>query len=266
VISVHQPLGYALLGTDDPVPFDVRNSQGPSEFLIVCEHGGRKIPARLESLGLGPDDLARHIAYDIGAAELSARMAELLDAQLLLQPFSRLVIDCNRPPHAPDSIPAISDGTRVPGNAEISLEERRARFAEIHRPFELRVREAYLARSTGGRRTILLNVHSFTQQMRSTGDIRVCEVGLLFNRDSRLALAMFKELRALSPQIAVVLNEPYDVTDDGDFTIPVHGERAGIPHVMIEVRNDLISDDLGREHWARTLCTAAVRALRRLPD
>jgi predicted N-formylglutamate amidohydrolase len=242
-----------LLQAGDPEPVEWINSAGPSAIFLTCEHAGRAVPAALGDLGVAPEEMDRHIAYDVGAEGLARFLSERLDAALILQRYSRLVIDCNRPLQAEDCVVALSDGTVVPINADVGDLDRRRRYVEIHQPLHEAIAVALDQRLAGGNPLFLVSVHSFTPVMRSTGAVRDFELGLLYNRDARFAERLADAFGAANPDVTVKLNEPYVVDDVSDYTIPVHGERRGIPHVLLEVRNDLIKDESGQREWAERL-------------
>lgn len=220
----------ALLGPGDPAPL-IRRA-GRSGWLVTVEHARRAVPRRLGDLGLPPGEIDRHIGWDPGALELGLAMAERLGATLLAQPYSRLVIDCNRPWGAPDLVPAASDGTVVPANAGLSQAELRARWDAIHAPFHAAVAEA--ARTARG----LLAVHTYDPQRRSDGAVRPWPVGLLWRQENPLASGLARALAREAAALPLGLNRPYEIEDASDYTIPVHAEPRRLPHVLIEVRND----------------------------
>ncbi|MCZ4351679.1 N-formylglutamate amidohydrolase [Roseovarius aestuarii] len=251
-----------LLAQEDPSPVEVVNRSGASPVLLLCEHAGRAVPASLAQLGLEPCEMEKHIAWDIGAAATARHLAALLGAPLVLQAYSRLVIDANRPLSAPDCIPDISDGVLIPGNTGLDTDARIQRFEEIHKPLHDTVAALLDQRKADGRPGVLVTIHSFTPHFG--GQDRAMAVGLLFNRDSRLAEALRDALAEIVSDHTVVLNAPYAVDDVGDYAIPVHGEQRGIPHVLIELRNDLIDDEAGQERWAAYVYEALNIALTRL--
>ena len=242
-----------LLSASDPDPVEWINPDSASRFFLTCEHAGRAVPSALRDLGVAPQEMDRHIAYDVGAEGVARGLAERLAAPLVLQRYSRLVIDCNRPFEAADCIVQMSDGTAVPANADLSEEERRSRFSEIHEPLHSAIAAALDRRQADAVQTVLVSVHSFTPVMRATGAVRDFELGLLYNRDARFAERLAQTFRAANPDVSVRLNAPYHVDDESDYTIPVHGERRGIAHVLVEIRNDLIQNAGGQEEWAERL-------------
>jgi predicted N-formylglutamate amidohydrolase len=238
-----------LLGADDPAPVSVSNPQGRSAFLLVCDHAGRRVPARLGDLGVGSADWERHIAWDIGAAGVCAVLGPLMDAMCIEQVYSRLVIDCNRTPGHPTSIPPRSDGTEVPGNQGVAEDERAARVAEIFQPYHAAIAAEIDRRQTLGRPVVLIAMHSFTPVMG--GVARPWHAGVLHNRDPRLGRALAAHLRAAGYHVGD--NEPYAVSDESDYSVPVHAEARGLAYVELEIRQDLIADPAGQAHWATLL-------------
>lgn len=248
-----------VLSPRDPRPVDLVNEQGASPFILSCEHAGRAVPERLGDLGVPIAEFDRHIAYDVGAENVSRQLSELLDAPLALQRYSRLVIDCNRPLEAPDCMPAVTDGTPVPANRALSEETRHRRFVEIHQPFHDALAALLDRREASGRPSVLISVHSFTPQLLG-GPMRPWHVGALSNRDASFATRFLDALREANPTIVAAHNEPYVVDDASDYTIPVHGEKRGLPHALLEIRNDLIGDEEGQARWARLIADALVAA------
>lgn len=251
---------FALLDHDDPAPVRVLRPDGSSDFVLAADHAGRAIPRRLGTLGLAASELQRHIAWDIGIAGVTARLSDALDATAILQMYSRLVIDCNRGHGVDSSIPTISESTEIPGNRDLSPAERAARQREIFAPYHGRIRAVLDARERARRRTVLIAMHSFTPVYKK--EKREMQVGVLYNRDARLAHILLELLRA-EGDLVIGDNAPYAVSDATDYTVPMHGERRNIPHVEIEIRQDLISDEAGQAEWAarfaRLLSAADVR-------
>ncbi len=182
-----------LLAPDDPLPVRVLRPEGRSDFVVTADHAGRAIPKRLGMLGLPEDELARHIAWDIGIAGVTERLSEALGAAAVLQNYSRLVIDCNRQPGLDSSIPTISELTAIPGNEGLSSDEREARQREIFQPYHARIEQLLESRSASGRRTLLIAMHSFTPVFKSVA--RKVDIGVLYNRDARLPYIMLDLLR-----------------------------------------------------------------------
>lgn len=252
-------LSAGLLGAGDPYPVELGRLHGRSEIFLTCDHAGRHLPESLGTLGLKASDLDRHIAWDIGAGGLAERMSERLDAALVLQRYSRLVIDCNRPLTAPTSIAQVSEATEIAGNQGLSPQQVHARVREVFDPYHDRIDAELELRRRSGRRTVLVSVHSFTPVFH--GEARPWHVGLLYNRDPAFAHILSDAFEGCG--FVVGHNEPYSVSDVTDYTIPVHGERRGIPHVMIEVRQDLIEKEAGQDEWADRLAGLLGQALAR---
>jgi predicted N-formylglutamate amidohydrolase len=237
----------SLLQPDEPSPVRVLRADGQSDLLFTADHAGRLIPHRLAQLGLPESELARHIGWDIGIAGVTEQLSAELDATAVLQTYSRLVIDCNRDPTVPSSMPEVSEATEIPGNRALSQEQREARRQAIFEPYHGRIRALLDARAAAGRRTVFIAMHSFTPVFKR--ESRAMQVGVLYNRDARLANILLELLRA-EGDLVVGDNAPYAVSDVTDYGVPVHGERRGLPHVEIEIRQDLITDAAGQAAWA----------------
>jgi len=232
----------------DPVTFD--NETGRSVFFLTCDHAGRAIPRRLDRLGLPEHETRRHIAWDIGIGAVGRQLSRLLDAAVVLQTYSRLVIDCNRDPKVPSSIPEISETTEIPGNRGLTEAARSARIDTIFRPYHETIGGALDRRAAAGRASALVALHSFTPVFK--GVSRPWHAAVLYNRDARLAQFLF-ELLSGEGGLVVGDNEPYAVSDLTDYTVPVHAERRGLPYVEIEIRQDQITDPAGQTAWAERL-------------
>jgi predicted N-formylglutamate amidohydrolase len=239
-----------LLGANDVDPVVEKNSTGRSPFLFTSDHYGRLIPKVLGDLGLPEGELVRHIAWDIGIAGVAERLAALLDAHLIAQRYSRLVIDCNRPPHVASSIPILSEATTIPGNDGISREAASLRKRAIFDPYHQRIDAVIDQRLQEKRPTLLVSLHSFTPVY--AGVARPWHIGTLYHRDTTLPPLLLAALRA-EGDLVVGDNEPYAVGDETDYTIPVHGEARGLVNSGIEIRQDLIADESGQQQWAERL-------------
>jgi predicted N-formylglutamate amidohydrolase len=240
----------SLLEPGEPAPVTLENEAGNSVFFLACDHSGRAFPRRLGTLGLPEHETWRHIAWDIGIGGVGRELSRLLDAAVVLQTYSRLVVDSNRDPEVPSSIPEISETTQIPGNHGLGKAERAARVDAIFRPYHNAIAAALDRRRAEGRASVLVALHSFTPVFK--GVARPWHVAVLFNRDSRLAHPLAELLRA-EGGLMVGENEPYAVSDLTDYTVPVHGERRGLPHVEIEIRQDLIARPEGQRDWAERL-------------
>ncbi|ARQ00058.1 N-formylglutamate amidohydrolase [Pseudorhodoplanes sinuspersici] len=243
--------GPSLLAPEEPAAVVVLRPEGSSPFLLVSDHAGRRIPKKLGDLGVSESELRRHIAYDVGIEPVVRFMAEELDAPAILQPYSRLVIDCNRPFQAPTSIAPLSEDTPVPGNVKLTRGEIEARQREIFAPYHNAITTELDRREREDLPAFLVAMHSFTPVYK--GMERPWHSGVLYNRDSRFAAFILRLLRE-EDAMTVGDNEPYMVSDDTDYTIPVHGEQRGIPHVAIEIRHDLIETESDQRAWAERIC------------
>ncbi|MGC2032004.1 MAG: N-formylglutamate amidohydrolase [Steroidobacteraceae bacterium] len=242
-----------LLAPDEPPPFIEVGRQGRSNFVIVVDHASPRIPRRLQNLGLPASELQRHIAWDIGALGVARQTAAALDAVLVAQNYSRLVIDCNRDPAVASSIPRVSEASEIPGNATLSEADIAARRVEIFDPYHNRLRVLLDERAAAGRTTILVAQHTMTNFYH--GVHREMHAAVLYNRDRRFAGLVLERLRR-EKELLIADNEPYFVSDATDYTIPRHGEARGLPHVEIEIRQDLVGDAAGQTEWAHRITRA----------
>jgi predicted N-formylglutamate amidohydrolase len=252
-----------LLAPDDPPAFTVDNENGTSPFLIVADHAGKQMPRRLGALGLASADRARHIAWDIGAGAVADRIAKTLDAFVIRQNYSRLVIDCNRAPSAPTSILSVSELTPVPGNVGLTATQKLTRRRDIFDPYHNRIALELERRRDAGQPTTLISVHSFTPVFKSVA--RRWHVGVLYNRAPRFAHSLLELLRS-EQGLSVGDNEPYSLSDETDYTVPVHGEQRGLDHVEIEIRQDLVTDEAGQKKWAALFARLLPQAYERLNE
>ena len=252
-----------LLAPDEPSPVQVLRPAGRSDFFLTADHAGRAIPRKLGRLGLTDADMERHIAWDIGIAAVTDRLSAALDATAVLQTYSRLVIDCNRDPSWPSAMPEISEHTTIPGNLNLTPADREARVAAVFTPYHDRIAALLDARKAAGRRTILVAMHSFTPVFK--GESRAMEVGVLFDRDDRLARIMLDLLRA-EGDLTVGENAPYAITANSDYSAPVHGDARGLVHVEIEIRQDEIVEPPGQMAWADRFARLLTAADARLKE
>lgn len=227
---------------------EVEGSERAGQYLIVCEHASRRIPENLEDLGLGPEHLESHIAWDIGASGVARELAVRLGGPLVSGAISRLVYDLNRPPSAHDATPAQSEATIIPGNRGLSTAEREARVEHVYRPFE-RALDAAIRQRPG--LEALVTVHSFTPVW--FGEPRDVEIGIVCGRDARLAERVLHVARDAAPGRDIRLNVPYGPEHGVAHTLDRHGAANGLPSVMIEIRNDLIADEANHAALAADL-------------
>lgn len=230
----------------------IENAGGVSPVLLVCEHASLRLPKALGTLGLAPDALSAHIAWDPGALAVARRLSVALDATLIFQNFSRLAYDCNRPPESPDAMPEVSEVFDIPGNRNIGAADRQARIDGIYRPWQRTLSEAIAARRAEGRETVIVTIHTFTPVYK--GRERAVEIGILHDSDRRFADAMLAEAGQASGY-RVERNEPYGPQDGVTHTLVEHGLANGLLNVMIEVRNDLVSDEMGQARVSSLLET-----------
>ncbi len=252
----------SLLQLHDVYPVGHLHQHANTPILLVCEHAGNAIPSQLGTLGLSPAELQSHIGWDIGALAVAWELANNLPGELIYQKYSRLVVDCNRPLGVPDFIPEVSAGISVPDNVRLSDAQRAQRIREIWQPFSAVIEKTFDDREQRSVPTVLVCIHSFTPTLN--GVDRPWHMGLLFNHDDELATVLAHHLRVEAPDTVIGMNEPYVVADDEDHTIPRFGEARGIPHVLIEIRNDLIRNAAGQAHWGQVLTCSLQRCLEEL--
>lgn len=230
------------------------NSPGRSPFVLVCEHASNRLPEAFGDLGLSRVQRLMHIAWDPGALAVALQLSELLDAPLIHSTVSRLVIDCNRAADAIDLVPAISERTRIPGNAALSDAERAHRLATYHAPFHAAVEDLLERREAAGEPAILVTIHSFTPVYKDVP--RPWPIGLIHGTDPRFTAALRDALAAEEPALNIGWNEPYSALVGVTYTLERHGDGRGIPSTMIELRHDEVLAPSGVATWAGRLARA----------
>lgn len=226
----------------------VLNKDGQSPIIFVCDHASNYIPYHHLQLGLTEAQINDHIGWDIGAAALTERLSQILDAPAILAGYSRLLIDCNRHLEAHDLIPTVSDKILISGNVDISETERAFRLENYYEPFHRAVAEVLdLASATA---QTVIAIHSFTPRMNNFD--RPWHLGLLFEEEHPLITSMAQKCETFE-DIVVGMNAPYDPKDGTYHTMSRHAKPRGLRHAMIEVRNDLLRDETGIELWAQRL-------------
>lgn len=238
-----------LLALDEPPPYGVVNPDGTSPYLLLCEHASPRIPRILGDLGVPEAERMRHIGWDIGAQALGLHLAHALDAALFSAGYSRLVVDCNRPEGNPSLMPEVSESTPVPGNRDLSDAARAARMEALFHPFQAAVSRRLDLRQAAGLRTLVVGVHSYTPVFKDVE--RPWHAGILYGEARAFGTGLLHEL-AKEPDLILGDNEPYRIDAD-DYTVPVHGDRRGLPALLIEVRNDLIDTPAGVAEWGERL-------------
>lgn len=236
-----------LLTDSDLAPVDWANRDSAAEVVLLCEHAGNAVPEILGDLGVSSDVLNSHRGWDIGAEALARAIADGLNAPLILQRYSRLVIDCNRPPQHGDSVLTVSDGVDLPGNKQLSAIQVAQRVTAIFEPLDAALHEVFDAAP----RRAAFSIHSFTPKMN--GQDRPWHAGLLCRTDMATAASLQKAIGAIAPDKTVALNEPYRIDDASDWFIPAHAEPRNLRHTLIEIRNDELSSPEGITFWADVL-------------
>jgi predicted N-formylglutamate amidohydrolase len=246
----HPLTARTLIGRDDPAPFVVLEEHGRAPALVVCDHASRAFPGSLNRLGLPELPSWQHIAWDIGAGELARGLAHALDAPAVLAGYSRLVVDCNRSPDDEEAFRKESDGWTVPGNQHLTTDDRHLRLASFFDPYHECIEAALGGFRGRGIVPLLVAVHSFSPTL--AGNTRPWHAGVLWDRDEANAQRLLAGLRA-EKGLVIGDNEPYSGKHPANYTIDHHAKAHGLPHVCIEVRQDLLSSPAGIERWVRLL-------------
>jgi predicted N-formylglutamate amidohydrolase len=223
--------------------FEVRRDSGKGPYVIVCDHASNHVPDELEHLGLTSSDLSRHIAWDIGAAAVAEILSERFDSPVVFSGTSRLVVDCNRHPDAPDLIPQVSDGTIIPGNCNLTESDRAERLKNYFQPYHETIEQVLNGRD----RVIFLSIHSMTECLN--GDLRPWPVALSSYEDRTMAEPVIESLRS-SNEFPVGDNQPYDLDPKVDYSTPHHALTRGLRHLQVEFRQDEIATKEGQKLWA----------------
>ncbi len=236
----------------------VLRREGSSQFVILCDHASGEIPAELDNLGLPPAELARHIAWDIGAAGVAEALSEIFDAPAVLSPVSRLVIDCNRHLDAADLIPERSDGTVIPGNVNLSAAARAQRIERWFEPYHAAVEAILDERAARGAAFIVLSIHSMTDNL--AGSHRPWQIALSSHHDRGLVQPILDIMRR-SGDIEVGDNQPYSMEPTIDYSVPFHALRRNLPYLQVEFRQDQVQDAESQVRWAKRFASALTEAL-----
>jgi len=244
------PKARSLVGANDPPAVSIFNTDGAARLVLVADHAGRAFPAAMRRLGLDSWVLGRHVAWDIGTDQLVRALAVRLDATAIIANYSRLLVDTNRSPGDPSLIPATSDGIEVPGNQGLTSADREARLQTFYYPYRRAIEDALDRFRSRGIAPALVAIHSFTPEM--AGVPRPWHAGVLWDKDPRIAQPLLQRLRA-HVDLQIGDNQPYSGRHPADYTIDHHGEAARLPHVSIEVRQDLIESDDGAARWSAVL-------------
>jgi len=241
----------SLIKEGDPEPYTILNVDGKASILLICDHASPAIPRDMQRIGLDRSTLKQHVAWDIGAEDVTRRLSKNLDAMAVLSGYSRLLIDVNRHPGDLNSIPEKSDTTIIPGNLKLSKKQQLERLESFFWPYHQSVSNALALLWRRGPTPALISIHSFTPTLN--GEKRHWDISVLWNRDPRLALPLLEKLKNIKGgSYHVGQNEPYSGKKNG-YTIDIHAGVAGLPNCAIEIRQDLINTSNGAKFWADTL-------------
>lgn len=244
---------WPLVGPGDPEPFTILNARGDAPFLLVADHASRAFPAAMNQLGVADWVLDKHVAWDIGSDAITRHLAERFNAPAIMAGYSRLIVDLNRQLTHPSAFIPVSDGIAIPGNLELSDEDREMRTRSFFRPYHEAIRRHLREALDRGHVPALISVHTCTPVFDRL--VRKWHVGVMWDKDPRIAKRLLDNLNAM-PGVCVGDNEPYSGQHPNDFTIDYHAERNGLPCVGIEVRQDLVDTDEGARQWANILADA----------
>jgi len=255
---MNEILASTLIGKTDPAPVEMIHGDAVSDLVLICEHAGRAIPKSLGSLGISADVLNSHRGWDIGAAEVARKISGQLESPLIMQCYSRLVIDCNRPPFTAESIPYSSDCVDIPGNINASHSEKAERVREIFDPMDRAITTLF---ETPRRATF--SIHSFTPELG--GKSRPWHAGFLTRESMNTARCLIQALASRHPDLTLAINQPYSIDSETDWFIPRYAEAREVPHCLIEIRNDQIDHPEGAAFWAELLSVSIAEVMEQLP-
>ena len=248
----------SLLTSQDPNPVEIIPASTPSPVLLVCDHAGDRIPLKLQEHSLPPEDMARHIAVDINAELVARVIAAEMNSTLVIQRYSRLVVDVNRPESSSELMPKISDETLIPFNQNISASERKARLDEIYFPYHNRIHELLDERRNSP--SALVVIHSYTPRL-SNGDFREWHIDLMSRTSMDFVHSLQNKIETAHPNLNVGISQVFQMHDKRDYTLPHHGESRDIPNASIEIRNDMLGSKEDIDGWGKLLAACLSAAL-----
>lgn len=236
------------------------NINKKSNVLLICDHASNRIPQGMQHLGLADYQLGRSLAWDIGAWKVAKELSDRLSAPLIGSGYSRLVIDCNRPLEAIDSIPSQTEGVCIPGNIALDDTQRQQRIEYIYWPYHRAIKQQIEAMQEENQCVILISIHSFTSVMQGTE--RPWHIGITYNKDKRVSSLLLENLSRHAGELCIGDNQPYPVSRETDASIPIHGEKNGLPNVLIEIRQDQLVNTESGERIIEVLYNAIHSTMR----
>ncbi|MEM9533768.1 MAG: N-formylglutamate amidohydrolase, partial [Pseudomonadota bacterium] len=243
-----------------PPAYECLNADSPARAVLICDHASNRVPAVLNDLGLDHQARNRHIAWDMGAGKMTRFLARYLNVPAVLAGYSRLVMDLNRLPDTPDAYPEVSDFTVIPGNQGLSQEDRDLRRRSLFEPYHGAIERQLDQVRARGERPALVAIHSYTQELLAGGGQRPWHIGVLYEKDPRIARGLLKAL-SMSTDVQAGDNQPYSGAHEHDYSVDTHGEAAGIACCGIEVRQDLLATAQSFHYWATILGDALAETL-----
>ena len=251
--GIHARAGdWPLVGPGDPPPYTIYNEQGDAPFLLVCDHASRAFPRAMNQLGVADWVLDKHVAWDIGSDSLTRHLADRFNARAVMAGYSRLVVDLNRRLDHRSAFIPVSDGIAIPGNLDLSEEEKTLRTRSFFNPYHDAIEAQIASFLAEGRVPAVISIHTCTPVFDRI--VRKWHIGVMWDRDPRIALPLLDRLAAM-PEVCVGDNEPYSGQHPNDYTIDHHAEQAGLPCVGVEIRQDLVTSEDGARHWAGSWAT-----------
>lgn len=242
--------GWPLIGPGDPPPYTIYNEQGDAPFILVCDHASRAFPRAMNQLGVADWVLDRHVAWDIGSDSLTRQLADRFNAPAVMAGYSRLIVDLNRQLNHDSAFLSVSDGIAIPGNLELSEEEKQLRTRSFFKPYHDAIQARIELFRDQGRIPAIISIHTCTPVYDRI--VRKWHIGVMWDKDPRIARPLLENLAGM-PEVCVGDNEPYSGQHPNDFTIDHHAESAGLPCVGVEVRQDLVASAEGAAHWSGVL-------------
>ena len=252
-VKTKTPAIKKIISKGEPKPYVIENEKGGARIVVICDHASNRIPKALGTLGVSAKDRKKHIAWDVGTEHIGRYIAQKTGAVYIHASYSRLVVDLNRGEKSNECMREVYDHIQVPGNTGLSAQHKKMRLDEIYDPYHAAIDALVTKRKKGKRLPLIISIHSFTPKM--DGQKRPWQIGVLWNREERLAQRLISTLIAHNPRLIVGRNEPYSLKAKNVVknTISTHAEARGLPYITLEFRQDLVNTKAKAEKWARLL-------------
>ena len=240
--------------------FKIVNPEASKPCLFICDHASNRIPEHLNKLGMADTDIESHAAYDIGAADITEYLANHFQATAIFCRYSRLVIDVNRWPSDPSAVPSVSEVFSIPGNQDLSPLEKDQRIEQVFLPYHQALAGEVARLESAHPQVPMFGIHSFTPVYY--GEQRPWHIGVMWDDDEPFARRVIAALELVAPDIVVGANKPYDTGEIKHFTLEYHANRQNHPHVIVEVRQDLVATKESARDWAKIIAKALDHVLK----